>query len=386
MTHTLSVSEKIDNSLFILLYLFQYGLLIPMNIVVDSQYPIVIFSLLIVVSSFINKPSLSIQHICLIVSPILILLLKLPFELPNSKINVWMESFIGYIAIGLSGIYIGSLKFDIQKFLQYGYWVAFLNFVLIIIIPFTNLYGETVNYMRFGYALLPSVIFFYHSFLKRKNLFNLALASITFLVLLIYGARGAMFTFCLFLFFYHIVVLRPNKLKKLGYVSVVLILYFSLKYLITAILDYLRAKGEDSYALSKYLNLLNGESLASTSSGRDVIYETAIDRFSSSPIFGAPLNSCYVDTGSTYYHNIFIEIGVNFGIVGLLVFFVFMIKNFMRFTQRNQNDNLVLVFVILFTIPIGRLILSSSFWLRPEFWVFLSFCLNYKKHILNYKK
>ena len=193
---------------------------------------------------------------------------------------------------------------------------------------------------------------------------------LSFLELLIFGARGAMFSVVIFCVLYLFFV---SKLKmKVIFSFLIFVIYFGLKYVLTFIIKFLAKYKIESYAITKYLNVLNGNSFSSTTSGRDIIYETALSRMNESFLFGSPFNTCYIDTGSTYYHNILLDILVNFGVFVLVFFLLFMFLQFYRI-GKTKNKELKLVFSVLFSISIGRLILSSSLWQRPEFWLFMGF-------------
>ena len=323
------------NSLIIILYFYQYGLLIPFNILAKGQYPIMIFSLFLVLYAFTKNTRVNLNTIILFIVPFLLLFVKLPFEGTNSDINVANEFLISYLTIGLSGIFLGSLNFSLDDFLYYGYKIAWVNFFTLFLIPLLSLYGSEVNYMRFGYALLPSIIFSFIYILKMKKL-AIILFLLSFLELLIFGARGAMFSVVIFCVLYLFFV---SKLKmKVIFSFLIFVIYFGLKYVLTFIIKFLAKYKIESYAITKYLNVLNGNSFSSTTSGRDIIYETALSRMNESFLFGSPFNTCYIDTGSTYYHNILLDILVNFGVFVLVFFLLFMFLQFYRIGKTKNKE------------------------------------------------
>ena len=96
---------------------------------------------------------------------------------------------------------------------------------------------------------------------------------LSFLELLIFGARGAMFSVVIFCVLYLFFV---SKLKmKVIFSFLIFVIYFGLKYVLTFIIKFLAKYKIESYAITKYLNVLNGNSFSSTTSGRDIIYETS---------------------------------------------------------------------------------------------------------------
>ncbi len=372
------INNTKSNTMLVLLYFFQYGLLLPITVVLKGQYPIAIFTVLLFCYALLNnRLIISSYSVLAFILPLSALLLKLPFEPYVPETNVAMELIISFFAIGMSGILIGSLRFSQEHFLSYGYKLGLLNFFLLALIPFTSLYLEEINYMRFGYAMLPSVIFsFLFLFRDSNKKWTFIIFCLSFGELLLFGARGAMLTFMLFALIYLFFISDITKKIKLYISFFLFFILISLKFLLEYLIESLDNFGLYSYALTKYLNVFNGDSIASTSSGRDDIYGLAFKRIEESFWFGSPLNTCFLDTGSTYYHNIILDILVNFGIIGFSFFFLFIFYNIFKVVSSNSKER-KMIFFVLFLIAMGRLFVSSSFWQRPEFWIFVGYCVNY---------
>lgn len=373
-----SINDAKSNTLLVLLYFFQYGLLIPITVVMRGQYPIAIFTVLLFCYALVNNRIIISSYSALsFILPLSVLIIKLPFEHYVAETNVAMELIISFFAIGMSGILIGSLRFSQDHFLSYGYKLGLLNFFLLGAIPFTSLYLDEINYMRFGYAILPTVIFsFLFLFRDNNKKWTFIVFCLSFAELLLFGARGAMLTFILFALIYLFFISDVSKKIKLYILFFLFLIGASLKFVLEYLLESLDTFGLYSYSLTKYLNLFNGDSLASTSSGRDDIYGLAFKRIDESFWFGSPLNTCFIDTGSTYYHNIILDILVNFGVIGFVFFFLFIFYNIFKVVSSTSKER-KMIFFILFLIAMGRLFVSSSFWQRPEFWIFVGYCVNY---------
>ncbi len=382
--NTLVINKKRINSLIVLLYFFQYGLMIPFAILSKGQFPIIIFTLfLVAVVFFINDITFTSNTIFLLIFPLILLLLKLPFEYnTNSDGNVALEFIISFLSIGYSGILIGSLNFSYEHVIKYGIVVSWINFLILFLVPFTTLYNEEVNYMRFGYTLLPTVLFSFINLINNYKKSILLLFLVSFLSMLVFGSRGSLLTFLLFLLFYIYFTSIVNKRTKVYLSIILLFISINLKNILSYIVEYANSYTLYSYSIVKYLNLFDGSSLSSTSSGRDEIYEIAIKRIFNSPIFGSPINSSYVDTGSSYYHNIFLDILVNFGLIGFILFITFIIHTFYRATKI-KNYYFISTFFIVFFVSMGRLVVSSSLWQRPEFWILMAISVNFNKRSID---
>lgn len=371
-------SKKTFNSLLISVFYFQYGLFLPFSFFANSQFLVVICTSLIILYGLLFHQFIFYQRIIyLILLPPIFLLLKWPFEYNIPEVDILLEFFVSFLTMGLSGILIGTMQFSLLQLKRSLYFIAWFNFLLIFYIPFTNLYGEIINYMRFGYAMLPSVLvaffFLIGNFQSRKLPFLLFFLS--FLELTIYGSRGALLVVLLFCFFTFFIISKNTFLFKSLILIILLVLlllsWFFLQDIVGAYLN----TGLDSYSINKFLYLFEGKSFAESSSGRDLIWEMAIDRISGvNFLSGSPMNSSLLDTGSAYYHNIFLDFAVNFGFIGflLILYFIF----YLLFTgMYTKNADYKMIFLLFLLVPIGRLLVSSSFWQRPDFWFLISFAL-----------
>lgn len=365
------------NSLIIVIYLFQYGLFAPFLIFFDSQIALLVSTIMLFIWAIILNKSLNLKVWPLYVFPFIILLIKRPFEFEVENVDLSMEYILSFLTIGVTAIYFGSLKFSINKFIYYGVLVSLINLVLLGLIPFTSYYGEIINYMKFGYAILPSVIFLLIYVLNSSKikLHSIAILLSSILLMVVFGARGA--TLCLVFFtLIYIYTASINKKIKTVFTIFILFLLFFFVPLINRIVEVMDYYEFSTYSIEKYFKLYFDEetTLSSTSSGRDAIYSTAYNRMFESPFFGSPFNTCYVDTGVEYYHNFFLDILVNFGLIFSILFIIYMVYLIFR-VIKDKRKYLYEVFLVLFTLSFVRLFISSNYWQRPEFWLLLSFLI-----------
>ena len=377
ISHLKEIKIQNQNSLIFILYLFQYSLLFPINLIIGSQFPIVISTLSLLMYCIItNRFKFNLKLILLLFLPLMFLLLKLPFEKPdNSGINIALSYLKAFLTIGVSGVLIGSLKFSSKQFFYYAYKVSWIILLFFIFIPFTSYYGDDVNYMRYGYGILPAVIIFYISlFQKKQFLRSIVGFSISFTLLLFFGARGSLLSFLFFLvtftFFFSSIKKRTKYLIFLG-LSVII---YNIKPIIIYLFNIITGFNLSSYSLTKLFNYLDGNSFASTSSGRSEAFELAILKIWESPFLGLPLNTAYLDTGLIYYHNVFLDILVNWGVI-IFSFFLGLIMLFIYKTIKTPNKNIKIIFILIFCLSITRLLVSSNYFERPEFWVLMSYGL-----------
>lgn len=391
---TLFLNKSKASSLIVVVFFFQYGLMIPLTILFGSQLPIVLSTIMLLVFGFLLKNFfLTKKTFFLFALPLCLLIFKLPFEyetIQSFSYNIIKDGDIGaemifsFLSIGISGILLGSLKFSYAHFLKLGLIVAWINFIILFFVPFTDLYNEVVNYMKFGYTLLPTVLISFVFLFINKKKSSFILFFISFADMVIFGSRGSLLTFILFALFFIYFNSKVSFKTKLVIVFLLTFISAFLKSILEFILETAESYSLYSYALIKYLNLLDGSSLASTSSGRDEIYSSAISRIYSSPFWGSPINSCFVDTGSAYYHNVFLDIIVNFGVI-IFVLFLFYILSVIYRVISIKNYSLFTTFFIIFFVSFGRLLVSSSFWQRPEFWLLMGISISFESRGINKK-
>lgn len=376
-------NEKRATSLFVL-FLFQFGLLLPFTPLLAHNILISIFTAILTLYALAFRLfHITRSAIFLFFIPLFSILVKLPFEydVVGEGSNVGIQFLVGFLTIGVAGILFGTVRFPVAYFFKVANKVAWINFLLIGLIPFTPLYGASelsINYMKYGYAMLPIVLIAYtnivrgHTSITQWGLFLCSLLS-----MIVFGARGALLTFVLFFLVSFLFLNRVKFVWKLLLSLGIFLGIFALPNLLTQIIPILDQYGVSSYSISKYSELLSGSNVMDTSSGRNFLYEYAYLRISEHPLLGNPFNSCYVDTGGDfyYYHNIFLDLLVNYGILITLLLFLYLLYIIRGIFTKCTLDEKYLI-AILFIVPFGRLMVSSSFWLRPEFWLFLSYSIN----------
>lgn len=371
------------NSLIVVLYLFQYGLLAPFSILFNNQIALLLSTIILVTIALLLNRSLNVKVLPLYVIPIFVLLIKRPFEFKIVGFDISLDYIISFLTIGVSAIYLGSLSFSLNKFVHYGVLVAIFNLISLGLIPFTQYYGETINYMKFGYGILPTVLFLAIYVLRSNQTkpLHIFFLIVSILLMIIFGARGATLAFIFFLTFYIYLgpVLKKIKLQFTFFIVSLLVVFIPL---LDRLIEFLNYYDFSTYSIEKISKLFldDATTLSSSSSGRDIIYTSAFNRIYDNPFFGSPLNSCYFDTGVEYYHNLFLDFIVNFGFIFSGFVFLFLIFQILRL-RKYKRDYLYEVFLTLFTLSIIRLMLSSNFWQRPEFWFLLSFLITQRNKV-----
>lgn len=378
-----SRQEKRATRLFVL-FLFQFGLLLPLTPILAHSILISAFTVVLTMYAFVyGLVHITRSTIFLFCIPLFLLLVKLPFEYSviEEGSDVGLQFLVGFLTIGIAGILFGTVRCSVSYFFNVANKVAWINFLLIGFIPFTPLYGvseQSINYMKYGYAILPIVLVAYTNIIRgHTSIAEWGLFLCSLLSMIVFGARGAQLTFVLFFLVSFLFLSRVRFIWKLLISAVILVGIFALPYLLTQLISILDQYGVSSYPIAKYKEILSGTDFIDTSSGRNFLYEYAYLRILEHPLLGNPFNSCYVDTGGDfyYYHNVFLDLLVNYGVFitgGMILLLVYVLWSI--FTRGTLDEKYLIA--ILFVVPFGRLVVSSSFWLRPEFWLFLSYSIN----------
>ncbi|MCT8139018.1 O-antigen ligase family protein [Anaerobacillus sp. CMMVII] len=248
---------------------------------------------------------------------------------------------------------------------------SFIVFIIGTILGFLILSGSVsagVYSMSLSYYMLVPAIIYINDLFDKPSIRILVFVLVSLLVILALGSRGAIF--CIFVFVF-LKLLRPNtrlNYKKLiGYfVSIVSVMIIYLK--IEDILEYLYYFLLNYGIRSRSIMLLLRDEVHL--SGRDVIYDNLIGVIIQNPLLGIGLVGDRRVLGGSYAHNIFLEIASNFGVVlGLMIIFLICIIIFKLFLLKNyMNYN---VFIIWFCLGFVHLLVSSSYLIDLNFWVFM---------------
>ena len=364
------------NSISIVLYIFQYGLLIWATYLVKSQWPVMLCTTqIVVIQLFYNRYALcfdvKLYLFALIVA--IMVICKLVFFRANSVDYTFAISFF---TIGGSGLIIAGFPFCTKKFIEYGQIVAKINFAILVLDPILDLYKG--GYMKFGYAMVPTTVFLLTCMDKQLRGKHYVIDFIIMLVsafeVFVYGARGCLVVILLIYLCYFCFMLKGHFKLKVAIVALVAVVFSFAVEILTFMKSILESRGISSYAITKYIRAFE-EGLESTASGRDIIYQKAIDIMMDNPLFGSSLSSASVGSNITYYHNIFLQIGCDFGVIVLIAFCIFLVWTFVK-TIKYKNIKVQFCYFSIFCIAFGRLLLSSTYWQRPEFWIFMSICIS----------
>lgn len=377
------VKER-NNAIIMALFMFQFGFMQPVASLVNSQVPIIFFTIILLVCAFINNCFKIHKHV-LVIFILLTLLFGVNIIVFPSNMLTILPIYFEFLLKGYSAYIIGGFKTNGDELYSYFKTVGIVNFLAIFLYPFIN-YLDSMNYMRFGYAMIPSVLIFIIAFINetRHRVFWGIMFVISFLLNITYGSRGSLvvllvFGFLLFLF--------SNKISKTSkwivFLVSISVVYFVYRFnLLGKLFSYLYYNMDiKTYSIMKFYRMFN-QGFLEASSGRDRIYSQTLKYIKENWAFGYGIGFSRTISGSTT-HNLILQVLSEMGVFGALLWvmvIVYLISKLILIRNNNET-NFYIIVIMISSLAIGRLLFSSDIWLRPELWFVISMLLSYKNSI-----
>ncbi|ULG74948.1 O-antigen ligase family protein [Macrococcus brunensis] len=368
-------SEKY-NSLIVSIFLFQFGILLPFNKLIEVEYLyIVCTALLLLISLIINRLKISL-YLTIICIFIFIIFLSSYF-IHSVDYSTFIFITISFVVKSLSAFYVASNKISIHNLINYLKKLSYINLFSIIVGIFIFHINQEINYMRIGYALVPSALILGYDVMRKENrIISLIFYLITCALMILYGNRGVFIVLILFLILYIIFIVKINFRNFIlltvliisGYFLLISEFFKSIVHLV--FVNYFNG----SYVLLKFNKMIE-EGFVSSLSGRDDIYKDALNYFIDSPIIGNGFGYSF-SVSDTSFHNFVLQIAVEFGIVGLILFCIISLIILKILLQCNSKEWKI-TFLLFLSLAMGRLLVSSDIWLRTELWIFFGLVINY---------
>lgn len=391
--------RKIElNTYIVTLFIFQFGILQPFTVLLNTQSPIAVFSLIsIVLLLFNNKFYINIKVLIVLFCLFLFYLFNLLFY--DVATQILASTFLVFLYKCVPGIVIGSIVIDENKIYSIFKKIAVINFVcLCIVLAIRNSFP--IAYMRFGYAMIPSsLMFFYAIFVERKKIRWVLLFVFSLLFAITYGSRGVIVVFSMF-FLFLLYANRSVSLYKKIICTIILVAGVYLIIYTDIVLDIIiyayDQLGIKTYALAK-IRMMFEQGIIASSSGRETIFKNALESIKANILLGNGI-SCWQSNVAlsheySYPHNLILQILLESGLIGLF-FWLFVwykcAKNYI-YAYKYADKRYHIILAIFISVSFGRLLVSSDIWQRSEYWItiIILLCtklnhrqnLEYKQHI-----
>lgn len=231
--------------------------------------------------------------------------------------------------------------------------------------------------LSFGYAIAFPTMIFLFNFIKYKKSYDLVLFVSGLFCVLTQGNRGSLLILIIFIFLYYLRIFKSSN-KKIIKMSLLLLILASVYLYLDDILNFLLNLFNDyGYQSRNIEKLINGS--FTSSNGRDFIWNEVIDSiknvwplglgtFGDRPVV-APIHV------AGYSHNIFLELLLSYGVIGLLLTIVIILK-IIYMVLFCRDDDWYYLYIIMLSCS-AQLLLSMSFWYVWQFWAAVAISLNY---------
>lgn len=263
----------------------------------------------------------------------------------------YMSADLSSILIAFLGYVIIRMVYDRKTVMEALYHTGYLSFIYAVLIVLVkigvfNIPSANVSYMQFGYFVLPGAIILHNKYNSEGKKIDIVLSVASALIILVFGSRGALVSFFLYLILYYIFI-EKSSAKKMIIIctgAILVLLVFSNSYVQSFLINITsRVFHYDSRSL---ILLIEGSSL--NDSGRSVMSESAISLIKEHWLLGmgpyADRANIYFNTGDIvstgyghYTHNIFLEMCLSFGIPITLVVCGLFMKSVV-FILNNADD------------------------------------------------
>ena len=375
--------QEIVTSRIISIALLQYSMLIPAMNYIDSSILVAITgSILLLILLFTNHSfTISLPVFC--VGLLLTLLLLLKALIGHADLKTLFYIFL----LVFPTLMLYLFPYDSEEILRFSIKLSRIAFVVLFWIPFSSQFYS--SYMRFGYGMLPIVLFVYINLVHYhkdepnykggKTVELVADLGIFFagcIEILFFGSRGAVFAIILFVGLDRIVYSKERVIINSLFILTAAFAYLNIGRIFAFFDVVLNRFHISSYSIMKFERQLE-RGFAAASSSRNIIYANSIELIKKAPFLGNPIS--VDESGGAYVHNLFLQVAQDMGIVVMFMLVVFVLYSIVQIGKKLNSKSDRLFVLTLFSISIGRLMFSSTIWRRPEFWMLVCFVVNIKR-------
>lgn len=302
----------------------------------------------------------------------------LPVNAPYIEKDLWRV-----LGVAIPMYFIG-LGYDHIKFKRAIYYTSMLGVFLTFIYQIYVLNSGRelpLDNMGAAYNVLPSLLYLVYWAFEKKKVVYWIIAVISLPIIFIFGTRGPMLAcivFFAFELFFKVFLNKSLSLKILfigAGIAVLWLLFFS--NILVQLAQFLSGKFE-AYGFSTRIFDFFLEGDIAHSSGRDEIYDSAIDAIFQSPAFGYGVMGDRVVTNAVYVHNIVLEFWCQFGLVfGTLLLGVVIIIPIRALYLERQNPSVFYFILMLTCMVFTKLMLSGSYITEMYLFLLLGICMRY---------
>ncbi len=323
-----------------------------------------VFAVGVIYILLINKVIVNIYDASLLLMVLCVIIMNLPMGLSENSLDTmyWVLTCSALCFI---------VKFMVCKNNGVVKWILFASIIgsIILVVRIINAYGgigqmlnyatsggekrvgELANENTIGIFMANAVLCCFSFIFYSKGLFKKIALSILMVVfitmLLLTGSKKAIiFIVVGSLIYLFCFTRKQNVSKKIFIVMLILILVLAIIYAVSN----LAAFGTIKSRLEQLVEFLTGEGEASqTDQNRINMISGGMSAFLESPIFGNGTGYSYVLFG-TYSHNNFVEILMNYGIVGFSIYYLHYLFLIPKLWKMAKNKDIYAIYFLTYII------------------------------------
>ncbi len=386
----MTFNRKKSNSLIVSLFLCEtFVCKIITCIIPIPKISVLLMVLLSIVSLVINN---RISLICLKRTVLLWLFIQLLLIISglingfSNVSNYWQY----FMVFGTSAAVISMNDFDVNYLIKYTsiiYAVFFVVYFIAIRKSFLDsgdtYYGDSMG-ISYAMTIIVYVLILYCFYkrsiiLSKKVVFLLFADALVALFIILFDCRSRGSVLALVCALLIVFIARSTTQKRIVRIiagaTISIVIVFNYNNILTGVYYFLNAHNIEVRFLNKMIYL--SRSNIGLLNGREMLYDEAYKHISSNLMMGHGIG--YLESyGFGYVHNIFLEILLSFGIIGMVIIIALFIL-FMRRVFLMHDDLAVVKFFLLFFSGEMMLNFSSSYWLYPSFWLMIFGFINLSK-------
>lgn len=291
--------------------------------------------------------------------------------------NSFLSTYAYYFIIfGLIPIYFYAQTRDNNIILEQYSKISILVFFMYF---WTPIGGYTVfsDYMAFGFNFALPV--FCGLYIARKRLhykWTIILEMIMFAELIVFSNKSAVIAGLIFILLYNLFIETWNLkhfIKIFLGVIILLIAIYNINILLLYLSHILNFFGINSYSIKTFQRIIETQELTVGLTNRDVIWKLALKYFREHWILGMGTGG-FQSVSGIYPHNLFIDILVQYGIVGMIVFIFGLFRTLKKIYIKHDNSDKLFI-ILLVSLGLVPLTFSMIFYESLPFWIFIYYGL-----------
>ena len=355
--------KRATPELIFVLYIFGFATIRPILLLFKAFSSVIIAAYIAVILLISLFNDHVFEEKCFIKWAIVSVLFEILLYFGRREISAtYMVNFFMYGIVAL------FLLINVNNYQRVIHWVvkfSCVNGAVLILDPFFS-YQLNGGYMPYGFNMLmlsfTGLLFGYFYY---KNRLFLVPMIIELIMISFYGNKGA--AIAAFFLLFVAMILSGSDVKKLFYSLIACLGILSWRSILLLIIDVAQIFGVTSYSI-KTLKIMLSDKSDIVFSARTNIWEKAINWILEKPILGHRVGEFEAAT-DVYAHNIFLDISLSFGLVGLIIFLILLLHSIykMRRNPCKEYKLFQLCCLLCWLIPMQ---ISLTLWNVSLFWVY----------------